>query len=96
MYSGGWYVLRGMLVALMYSMAMITYALGAGVYYAWSNVYQEKGPNIPSCGVWFYLFTTITAILGCVLWCAVAKWYKRRERDEPDLCRMFAEDYYSR
>ncbi len=90
------YVLRGMLVGLMYSVYITSYALGAGIYTAWKSVYQEKDSNSPSCGIWFYLFISITETLGCVLWCVVAKWYKRRERDEPEMCRIFAENYYSR
>ncbi len=90
------YVLRGMLVGLMYSICLTSFALGSGIYTAWKRVYQENDPGGPSCGIWFYVVATITAILGCVLWCAVAKWYKRRERDEPDMCRIFAENYYSR
>ncbi len=90
------YVLRGMLVGLMYSVCLANYGFGAGVYCVWRRVYMEMDTDSPSCGVWFYVVTTITAILGCVLWCAVAKWYKRRERDEPEMCRIFAENYYSR
>ncbi len=77
-------VLSGMLVGLMYSVSTTAFGLGVRVFAAWSLVYQEHTDS-PSCGVWLTLFATITAILGCVLWCAVAKWYKRRERDEPDV-----------
>ncbi len=47
--------------------------------HVWKAGYEHSGTNNPSCGVWFYLFTTIATILGCILWCAVAKWYKKRE-----------------
>ncbi len=89
------YTLKGLLVGVLYAVVLSNIALSVGIYLVWRTAYQEWGPDSPSCGVWFYLFTTILATLGCVLWCAVAKWYKNRERDEPELCRLFAENYYA-
>ncbi len=84
------YDLRGLLVGLVHSAVLSSLLLGIVIDV--SNEYI--GSSDSSCGVWFYLFTTITTILGCILWCAVAKWYKKRERDEPEMCRIFAENYY--
>ncbi len=89
------YSLKGLVVGTLYAVVLSSFALSTGIYFVWRTAYQEWGPDSPSCGVWFYLFTTILATLGCVLWCAVAKWYKKRERDEPDLCRLYAENYYA-
>ncbi len=88
------YNMQGLLVGLVYSVLLLTVSLGILNYAIWKINYRYSGTNTSRCGVWFYLFTTITAILGCVLWCAVAKWYKRRERDEPEMCHIFAENYY--
>ncbi len=88
------YNLRGLLIGIVYSTLLCSVSLGFGIYTIWKTGYQHNGANSPSCGVWFYLFATVTAILGCVMWCAVAKWYKKRERDEPEMCRIFAENYY--
>ncbi len=88
------YNLRGLLVGLVHSALLLSIPLGFAIYLIWKTGYQHSETSSPSCGVWFYLFTTITATLSCVLWCAVAKWYKRRERDEPEMCHIFAENYY--
>ncbi len=88
------YNLRGLLVGLVLSAFMLSIPLGMAIDLVWKTGYQNSKDSSLMCGVWFYLFTTITAILGCVLWCAVAKWYKRRERDEPEMCYIFAENYY--
>ncbi len=89
------YNLRGLLFGLVISVVLSSLLLGDGVYTLWSELYQEKAPDNSSCGVWFYLFTTILTTLGCVLWCVVAKWYKKRERDEPEMYHIFAENYYA-
>ncbi len=89
------YILRGLLIGLVYSVVLCSILLGFGTYGVWEAVYKGERSDNPSCGVWFYLFTTTATILGCVLWCAVAKWYKKRERDEPEMYRIFAENYYS-
>ncbi len=88
------YNLRGLLVGLVHSALLLSIPLGLVVYLIWKTGYQHSEASNSSCDIWFYLFTTITASLGCVLWCAVAKWYKRRERDEPEMCYIFAENYY--
>ncbi len=84
------YNLRGLLVGLVHS-ALVLSSIGLVIYHIWKTGYQHSEASNSS---WFYLFTTITATLSCVLWCAVAKWYKRRERDEPEMCYIFAENYY--
>ncbi len=88
------YNLRGLLVGLIHSALLLSIPLGFVVYLIWKTGYQHSEAGNSSCDIWFYLFTTITATLSCVLWCVVAKWYKRRERDEPEMCYIFAENYY--
>ncbi len=88
------YNLRGLLVGLVQSVVVSSLLLGLLIDIIWKAGYEHSDTNNSSCGVWFYLFTMIAMILGCILWCAVAKWYKRRERDEPEMCRIFAENYY--
>ena len=90
------YNLRGLLLGLVWSVFLGSASLGFGVYMAWRIGYQKEGANSPSCSVWFYLFTTVATTLGCVVWCVMAKRYKKRERDEPERYRIFIEDYYDR
>ncbi len=88
------YSLRGMLVGLVFLTVLFGGLLAAGTYYSWEAVYQEINANSPTCNIWFYLFTTTVLTLASVIWCAVAKWYKNRERDEPDRGRIYVENYY--
>ncbi len=88
------YKLRGLLIGILYSIVVCSVILGEAIYTIWNTAYHHNRANSSSCGIWFYLFTTIVTSIGCVLWCAVAKWYKRREIDEPEMCRIFAENYY--
>ncbi len=59
------YDLQGLLVGLVHSAVLSSLLLGVVIDV--SNEYI--GTSDSSCGVWFYLFTTITTILGCILWC---------------------------
>lgn len=88
------YSLRGLLVGSVHSVVLMSIALGLLIIGIWKAGYHRNASS-SSCGVWFYLFTTISTTLGCVMWCAVAKWYKKRERGEPEMVRIFAENYYS-
>ncbi len=88
------YNLRGMLVGLVFLAVLFGVPLGWGTYYTWEIVFQKINVNSPSCNVWFYLFTTTALMLVSVVWCIVARWYKNRERDEPDRGRIYVENYY--
>ncbi len=88
------YNLRGLLIGMVYSVILSSVPLGAGIYAIWKMRYQEEGGKNPNCNIWFYLFTTVATTLAFALWCAVAKWYKKRERDEPDRQGIFVENYY--
>ena len=82
------YTLKGLLVGLVYSVDFSSHLLGYIIYLAW-DLGWKKTVTQPSCGFWYYLFIALTATLGFVIWCIVAKWYKRRERDEPAYEHMF-------
>ena len=88
------YNLRGLLVGLVLSVLLLTASIRGGIYTTWKAGYQKYRPDSPSCGVWFYLFTTIATVFGCLVWCVVAKRYKNRERDEPEMYWIFAENYH--
>ncbi len=90
------YRLRGLLIGLFCSALLFGGIVGVGIFAAWTAGYQaqDAGSNNASCGVWFYVFCTAATILSLVVWVAVAKWYKNRERDEPETYRIFIENYY--
>ncbi len=78
------YAQKGLLLGLVYSALIVSFGLGDLFYSGWEMGYRRAGSTNAICGVWFYLSVTITAILVCLMWCCLAKWYKKRERDEPD------------
>ncbi len=90
------YRLRGLLIGLLCSALLFAVIVGAGITSIWRAGYQTQdvGTSSASCGVWLYVFCTAATILGLVVWVAVAKWYKNRERDEPETYRIFIENYY--
>ena len=65
-----------------------------GWYIGWQKTQQLV--TTPSCEFWYYLFTTVLAIIGVIVMGLVAKYYKPRQRDEPNNIRMFVENYYDR
>ena len=89
------YNLKGLLIGLAYSVYNIATSLGYTIHTTW-DLGWKKTATQPSCGFWYYLSITLTATLGLVIWCIVAKWYKRRERDEPAYEHTFVVDYYDK
>ena len=88
------YNMKGLLLGLGFSANMAALFIGEAVYFAWSQSWKTEYPA-PSCGFWYYLFTGLIGIIGLVVLVIVAKWYRRRERDEVVNEHVFAENYYS-
>ena len=89
------YNLKGLLIGLVYCVYIATTPLAYIIHLAWDLGWKETVTQ-PSCGFWYYLSIALIATLGLVIWCIVAKWYKRRERDEPAYEHTFVVDYYDK
>ena len=89
------YNLKGLVIGLAYSVYSTAIPLAYIIYLAWDRGWK-KTVTQPSCGFWYYPSIALTATLGLVIWCVVAKWYKRRERDEPAYEHTFVVDYYDK
>ena len=87
------YNMKGLLLGLGFSVFMTATTIGEAVYFAWSQSWKREY-STPSCGFWYYLFTALIGIIGLVVLVIVAKWYRRRERDEVVNEHVFAENYY--
>ena len=88
------YNMKGLLIGLGLSVTLAAGTIGEAVSFAWSQSWKMEY-STPSCGFWYYLFTALIGIIGLVALVIVAKWYRRRERDEVVNVREFAENYYS-
>ena len=89
------YNLKGLVIGVAYSIYYTAISLAYIIDLAWDLSWKETVTQ-PSCGFWYYLSIVLTATLGLVIWCIVAKWYKRRERDEPAYEHMFVVNYYEK
>ena len=89
------YNLKGLVIGLAYSVYNTAIPLGYTIHLAWDLGWKNTVTQ-PSCGFWYYLSIALTATLGLALWCIVAKWYKRRERDEPAYEHTYALNYYDK
>ena len=52
--------------------------------------------TFPTCAFWFYLFIIVVTVVNLVMFGIVAKWYKKRERNELLHEQRFVEDYYDK
>ena len=91
------YRMKGLLFGCYYSMRGIFLLLADIWYIGWKySIIDERWVVYPSCGFWYYLFTTVMGAVGLVIFCLVAKWYKKREREEPTNERWLVEAYYNK
>ena len=89
------YSMKGLLNGLGWSMFVLPFALAVLLIIAWSQGWKETY-SIPSCGTLYYTFATLVSIVGLVVYVMVARWYKRRHREEPEDRQDLIESVYYR
>ena len=92
------YSMKGLLIGTSYSITTFFQLLSVVSLVVWIGVWQHS-PNPqpwPTCGFWFYLFAIVVTVAGLVLFCVLARWYKKRERNEPQFEQRFVEQYYDK
>ena len=89
------YSMKGLLNGLGWSMFGFPFALAVMLIVAWSQGWKETY-STPSCGTLYYTFATLVSIAGLVVYVMVARWYKRREREEPADRQALVESIYHR
>ena len=91
------YNMKGLLIGTAFSISYAVLPVGYAIFVAWDFGWRTAYTNAPlSCGFWFFLFLILTDIVGLLILCIVAKWYKRRERDEPANQQSVVEEVYER
>ena len=62
----------------------------------WQSRHMKEHPPITNCGFGYFLSVSVIAAVGFILFVAVAKNYKLRERDNRQFDHRFAETYYDK
>ncbi len=88
------YNMKGLLTGLATVVIVLASRVGSAIYKVWSDAWKDSDSAI-SCGTWYYIFTSLLGITGLIFLFVVAKWYKRRERDDIINEQRFAEAYYA-
>ena len=78
-YAQSPYSMRGLLMGLMYSVVFLTFPVSYAIFTAWEKFPKQAEP---SCDFYYFLFQSLCAVVGLVVFCTVARWYKRRRREE--------------
>ena len=90
------YTLKGLIIGLSFASALgLSPALADATLTTWAHTWSQP-LSYPTCAFWFYLFTIVVTVVGVVMFCIVAKWYKRRERNKLLHEQKFVEDYYNK
>ena len=90
------YSMKGLLIGTLYSIATFFQLLGVVTLVIWVGIWQHVTTHLLTCAFWFYLFTIVVTVVSLVLFCIVARWYKKRERNEPQFEQRFVEQYYDK
>ena len=69
------------------------YSLTGATLTTWAHAWSQS-VTYPTCAFWFYLFLIVVTVVALVVFGIVAKWYKKRERDDLVHEQKIVEDYY--
>ena len=89
------YSMKGLLNGLGWSMFVLPFALAVMLIVAWSQGWKDTY-SIPNCGTLYYTFSTLVSVAGLVVYVMAARWYKRRDREEPADRQALVESIYHR
>ena len=90
------HTMKGLIVGLSLASAVgLRSALAGATLTTWAHAWSQP-VTYPTCAFWFYLFIIVVTVVGLVMFGIVAKWYKKRERNELLHEQKFVEDYYNK
>ena len=89
------YNMKGLIIGLALSAVALSSVLSGATFTTWAHAWFQP-VMYPTCVFWFHLFLILVTIVGLVMFCMVAKWYKKRERNEPVHEQKFVEDFYDK
>jgi len=89
------YDMKGLIIGLGCCGELLVQALTGVTLIPWVHAWLQP-PTYPPCAFWFYLFIILVTVVSLVMFCIVAKWYKKRERNEPLHEQRFVEDFYDK
>ena len=89
------YDMKGLIVGLGFCAVALSETLVGVSLIPWVLAWPQP-QTYPTCAFWFYLFVILVTVVSLVIFCIVAKWYKKRERNELLHQQRFVEDYYDK
>ena len=87
------YTMKGLIIGLALSAVALSHVLSSATVTMWVHAWSPP-VTYPTCAFWFYLFIIVVTVVGLVMFGIVAKWYKRRERNELLHEQRFVENFY--
>ena len=87
--------MKGLIIGLSCSVLGVSTALSGATLTTWTHAWSPP-VTYPTCAFWFYLSIIVVTVVGLVMFGIVAKWYKKRERNELLHQQKFVEDYYNK
>ena len=83
--------MKGFLIGFMWLVTVLLVVIAYFIYYVWSIKCHA-----PGCGTAYFSLITFLSVVGFIVYCLVARWYKHRERDDCPNDQAIVEEVFAR
>ena len=88
--------MKGLIIGLSFASGVgLSQVLTGATLTIWTHAWSQP-VTYPTCAFWFYLLIIVVTVVGLVMFGIVAKWYKKRERDDILHEQKFVKNYYNK
>ena len=83
--------MKGFLIGFMWLMDALLFVISYFIYTLWNTDCTR-----PGCGTGYFSLITILILVGFIVYCKVARWYRNRERDDCPNDQAIVEEVFAR
>ena len=86
---------KGFLIGCIWSLYALSVTIAKLFFLIWHKECSNKSDN-NVCGISYYTFSLVIGSIGFIGYCLLARWYKKRKRDETSYRHALVEEVYER
>ena len=91
------YSMKGLIIGLVFTMIYLSQGASLCIKEGFHKLWKRGNVTsiVNMCDFWYFIIACMFSIAGLTLLSCITRWYKQRQREEPNYYRIFAEIYFT-